>query len=81
MEEGTKGYKILIGGKLGRHPRLALEVPGIFQMQEAVNNVNRLISYYKENCSKGERFGELLENKQIFDLNQGDIFPGNVLCI
>jgi dissimilatory sulfite reductase (desulfoviridin) alpha/beta subunit len=79
MEEGITGYKLLVGGKLGRHPRLATELPGVFQMKEAVDITNRIISYYKENCVKGERFGELLENKKIFDLDQGGRFLNDIL--
>ncbi|MFC1495010.1 4Fe-4S binding protein, partial [Thermodesulfobacteriota bacterium] len=81
MEEGAKGFKVLIGGKLGRHPRLALAVPGLFNMKETINIINRLVRYYKENCLNGECFGELLEKKQIFDLNQGGESLDEVLCV
>lgn len=30
---------------------------------------------------KGERLGELLEKEQIFDLNQGDKFLDEILCV
>ena len=30
LEEGRKGYRVQLGGKLGRHPRLAREMPGIY---------------------------------------------------
>ena len=80
MDEGVTGFKILIGGKLGRHPRLGIEVPGIFTKEETVNNIGKLINYYKENCLEGERFGEILEKKQVFDLNQGGKSLDDLLC-
>jgi len=77
--EAVKGFKILIGGKLGRHPRLAMEVPGIFNLEETVNIIKRLISFYKENCLKGERFAEVLENKKLFDLSQGNEILNDII--
>ena len=71
IEEGIKGFKILIGGKLGRHPRLAMELPGIFSPEETLAKVKRLIRFYKKKSLNGERFGAVLEKAEIFDLNQG----------
>ena len=71
LEEGKKGFKISIGGKLGRHPRLAMEIPGIFSAEETIENVNGIIKYYKEKSVKGERFGEVLEKNGFFDMDQG----------
>lgn len=69
--EGLKGFKILIGGKLGRHPRLGIEIPGVFNPEETVINVIKLIRFYKEKSINGERFGKLLEKNGLFDMNQG----------
>lgn len=61
IQERKKGYRILVGGKLGRHPRLAEELPGIHDEEEALNIVDRCLDLHRRECRKGERFGEILE--------------------
>jgi anaerobic sulfite reductase subunit C len=60
------GYRILLGGKLGRHPRLAVELPGIFNENQVLVIIQRCISFYKQKNRKGERFGEILEKYPSF---------------
>jgi dissimilatory sulfite reductase (desulfoviridin) alpha/beta subunit len=55
-----QGYRILLGGKLGRHPRLAKELPGIFTEEEALAIIARCVSCYKTKSQGGERFADLL---------------------
>jgi anaerobic sulfite reductase subunit C len=55
-----EGFRILVGGKLGRHPQLGKELPAIFSEDEVVAVVEQCIRIYKENNRKGERFGEIL---------------------
>lgn len=57
---GEKGYRVLLGGKLGRHPRLALEMPGLYAADAVVAVVERCLDWYKVHSKHGERFGELL---------------------
>ncbi len=59
--EKERGYRILVGGKLGRHPRLAAEIPGIYGLEEALKKVDRCLDHYQHHCRRGERFGEILE--------------------
>lgn len=61
LEEGKKGYRVLVGGKLGRHPSLAEELPGIYDEAEALNILDRCLDLHQGECRKGERFGEILE--------------------
>ena len=61
LVEGQKGYRILVGGKLGRHPRLAQELPRVHSVEGAMDLVGRCLDHYQANCLKGERFGEILE--------------------
>jgi anaerobic sulfite reductase subunit C len=63
LREGAKGYRILVGGKLGRHPRLATELPGIHGFEEALTIVDRCLDHYQRHCLKGERFGEILSRE------------------
>lgn len=55
------GHRIMIGGKLGRHPRLAEELPGIHDRTEAMKIIKHCLDVYQKNCRSGERFGEILE--------------------
>ncbi len=61
LAEGQKGYRVQVGGKLGRHPRLAAEIPGIYAPEEIPAIVERCLDHYQRHSRKGERFGEILE--------------------
>ena len=61
LREKERGYRILAGGKLGRHPRLAMEIPGIYGLEEALKMVDRCLDHYQKHCHQGERLGEILE--------------------
>jgi len=63
LREGKKGFRILLGGKLGRHPRLGEELPGIFSAAETLPMLDRCLDLYQQFCQKGERFGEILERE------------------
>lgn len=60
------GFRILIGGKLGRHPRLAEELPGLFSEAEVIDILKYCIIFYKQQSRNGCRFGELLEKHPAF---------------
>jgi dissimilatory sulfite reductase (desulfoviridin) alpha/beta subunit len=57
---GEAGYRILIGGKLGRHPQLGRELEGIFLLEAAVRMAETCIVHYLKHHESGERFGEVL---------------------
>lgn len=61
LREAARGYRIQVGGKLGRHPRLAMELPGIHGPTEALRIVDRCLDHYQRYSRRGERFGEVLE--------------------
>ena len=54
------GYRILVGGKLGRHPQLGRALEGIFSLEQTVKAVENCIDYYMKHNEAGERFGEVL---------------------
>jgi anaerobic sulfite reductase subunit C len=60
---GTLGYRVLLGGKLGRHPRLAREFPGVFSEDSVLSIVKNCISFYRLHCRGGERFAEIFTEK------------------
>ena len=70
LQEGARGYRIQVGGKLGRHPRLAEEWPGLYGLEETLQMVDRCLDHYQRYCLKGERFGEILERTGLDELRR-----------
>lgn len=60
LVEGQKGYRVQLGGKLGRHPQLARELPGIYDENTVMKIVKDCLRFYKDNSKHGERFGQIL---------------------
>ena len=60
------GFRILLGGKLGRHPRLAEELPGIFSEDETLKIAKKCIDYYKKNSKNGARFANVYNGRHFF---------------
>jgi dissimilatory sulfite reductase (desulfoviridin) alpha/beta subunit len=60
ISQGTKGYRIQLGGKLGRHPKLAKELPEIYGEHQVLQIVKDCLHFYKQNSQNGERFGQIL---------------------
>jgi len=56
-----KGFRVQLGGKLGRHPKLASELDGIFNEDEVLAIVRRCVEFYKKNSKHGERFAEIFK--------------------
>ena len=68
LVEEKGGFRIQVGGKLGRHPRLAEELPGIHSLGETLEIIDRCLDHYRKHCRRGERFGEILERTGIKEL-------------
>jgi dissimilatory sulfite reductase (desulfoviridin) alpha/beta subunit len=66
IDTDKTGYRILIGGKLGRHPRLAEELPGIYSGPTVIDIIRCCIKYYKTNSKNGERFAEIVARDKAF---------------
>jgi len=60
LRETQTGWRILIGGKLGRHPQLARELTGIFSSDQALLVIERCIDFYMARNLEGERLGEVI---------------------
>lgn len=61
LEKDLNGYRVLLGGKLGRHPRLGTEIPGIHSADRVIEIVESCLDTYQENSNSGERLGEVLD--------------------
>lgn len=60
ITHGLVGYRILLGGKLGRHPQLGRELSGIFSPDTTLAIVENCLNHFKAENRQGERFGETL---------------------
>ncbi len=59
LEPARIGFRILLGGRLGRHPRLALEMPGLYSHDQVLAVVQICLNYYKTHSKNGQRFSRL----------------------
>ncbi len=62
---GEKGFRVQLGGRLGRHPRLGLELPGILTEDQVLEVLDNALRFYKNRSQKGERFSRLLEEEDL----------------
>ena len=62
IAEGIKGFRVQLGGKLGRHPRLAKELPGIYSEKQVLLIIRECLTFYKQTSKNGERFGKILKS-------------------
>ncbi|MBI4965252.1 MAG: 4Fe-4S binding protein [Desulfomonile tiedjei] len=65
LEKDPEGYRIMLGGKLGRHPQLATELPGIYPKNEVLRLVEDCLQHYLNHNTHGERFGEIINRTGI----------------
>ncbi len=61
LQVGRRGWRLQVGGRLGRHPRLAVELPGLLSSPGALAAVDCCIEHYLREARGGERFGEVLD--------------------
>ena len=70
IASGKNGFRVLLGGKLGRHPRLARELGCILSDDEAFEIVKACISLYKKKSTGGKRFAEILNDEDFKELEE-----------
>lgn len=58
--QGTSGWRVMLGGKLGRHPQLAQELAGLYDEDAVVQIVSTCIAHFKNHFDPHRRFGDLL---------------------
>jgi len=61
LQVGRRGWRILVGGKLGRHPRLGAELAGIYRREGVLAAADCCIGFYLRHARAGERFGDVLQ--------------------
>ncbi len=68
IKEGKQGWRVMLGGRLGRHPRLALELPGIFDQDQVMDIVKRCLACYKTAVTRGVRFADVYRGPESIGL-------------
>jgi dissimilatory sulfite reductase (desulfoviridin) alpha/beta subunit len=64
LQAGLRGWRIQVGGRLGRHPRLAVELPGIYAREGVLAAAACCLDLHLRHARGGERFGELLLDRE-----------------
>ena len=72
---GKTGYRVQLGGRLGRHPRLAIELPGIFDEEAALAVIRDCLAFYKTHSRNGQRLAKLLKPEDIEHYIREGCFP------
>jgi dissimilatory sulfite reductase (desulfoviridin) alpha/beta subunit len=65
LDAACRGYRIQLGGKLGRHPQLARELPGLYGEQQVLDIVKECIAIYKLKSTRGQRFAEVFSDHDL----------------
>jgi ferredoxin len=59
LTEAFRGFRVQLAGKLGRHPQLARELPGVYSESEVLQIVADCLALYKGKSQKGQRFADI----------------------
>lgn len=68
LVSGPALWRVLLAGKLGRHPRLGMELSGLHDDDAVVALVRACMNFWRERCLAGERFSERFSAEDIPDL-------------
>ncbi len=66
-----KGFRVLIGGKLGRHPVLAEEMPGIYNYEETMRIIEKGLLLLLKNNKEIKKMADLFnlyDKKALFEM-------------
>jgi dissimilatory sulfite reductase (desulfoviridin) alpha/beta subunit len=70
LQEACRGFRVQLAGKLGRHPQLAKELPGIYSEEEVLQIVEDCLDLYKARSTDGRRFAEIFTEEDFVVLSQ-----------
>ena len=57
----AKGWTLVIGGNVGANPRIGQELFSELTDDQALEAIDRVIDYYRQNGKKGERLGKMID--------------------
>ena len=61
LVEGECGYRLIVGGKLGRRPQLGTELTRVYSKEDALQEIQNIIVFHMANNIRGERLGEVIK--------------------
>ena len=70
IAEAWSGFRVQLGGRLGRHPRLARELPGIFSEDQVIEILQDCLKLYKKRSLHGERFSQLFQDRDFEEFSR-----------
>ena len=70
IAEAWRGFRVQLGGRLGRHPRLARELPGIFSEDQVIEILQDCLKLYKKRSLHGERFSQLFQDRDFEEFSR-----------
>lgn len=70
LQEARRGFRVQLAGKLGRHPQLAKELPGIYSDEEVLQIVEDCLALYKQRSAGGRRFAEIFNEEDFQKLSR-----------
>ncbi|MDY0132948.1 MAG: sulfite reductase [Desulforegulaceae bacterium] len=71
IAETKKGFRVLVGGKLGRHPRLGRDLGEIYSENQVLKIINSAADFMVSQKKGAKRFSDIF-NEEIYDsLKQG----------
>jgi dissimilatory sulfite reductase (desulfoviridin) alpha/beta subunit len=71
IRAGQKGFRVQLGGRLGRHPRLGMELPAILSEAQVLEVLDNALCFYKARSRKGARFSRLLTEQDLETIFSG----------
>jgi dissimilatory sulfite reductase (desulfoviridin) alpha/beta subunit len=69
IASGKNGFRVLLGGKLGRRPRLARELSCILNDDKVFEIAKECITLYKGKSRGGKRFAEIFNDEDYMRIN------------
>ncbi|GAB6086003.1 4Fe-4S binding protein [Alkaliphilus crotonatoxidans] len=63
--DGERGFRVIVGGRLGRHPHLARPLAEVQEIEELSHLLNRLVKIYIQCITSGQRFSHKIEREGI----------------
>ncbi len=65
IESDEGGFKLLLGGKLGRHPHLGEDTGRLYRSSEAITLIIKIYTFWLKNRNPGERLRELMNRREL----------------
>jgi anaerobic sulfite reductase subunit C len=61
LQESQTGYRVLVGGKLGRHPQLGQELGPLVSKRKLLDIIESCLELHMQHNTSGERFADVLK--------------------